>query len=727
MKSPFRSDSRLVAQVLRGRADRYEPLVERYLPAVRAVAYGRVGNAADTDDVAQEAFVRAYEKLGELRDPDKFGPWLMSIARNCAVRVAERRGRERPLSPEQVEAAPADTPDIAKRERAAIVREHLAELPEPAREVLLLHYFAGHSTREIAGLLDLSQAAVLKRLQRARAELGVSLLGELGDDVSATSDVAQHAARITALATAAAAYNATTGGSVATAATAVPLLVKGTAAIVAAAAISAGAMFIAVSMPPNQGESATQPASPPIGDVVPPQSSAPVADAYNEPVADPLVVAQAPAESGVASDATTLEDATVETSPDASEVQSEETTHSLSGLWRFRVGDDDQDTLTDYGFMEITQTGSEFNYALAEDLPGDFNSGVGTVSGNRVTLIVSEQVVQQNASVTLSGEVNETWDEAVLRGALSDPSIPSGVVRIELERAEQREVDQHLLTATFRDEVEAMFDALRTWRAEHDGVYPDADTAKEVYGAVLPDDKVKREIAYAAVPTKLAYPEGLPRAENLRSDSTFYPDLPLPDRLVLLEQTLERAWDGGVGRLLEPVLAVRYPEHRLAYNAFDASGVVDARWDETDEVPAAQQPALRAACANNLKQLGLSGKMFVSEFRDYWPPGFNALYPNYLPDPNVLRCPAAAEPEISYELMFPAFSEDYMLAIGADYLGVDLEDVNKWSLESVVPYAFEKHDCATPGVRNVLFMDGHVTAMRDEDFEERVAPFFDYR
>ena len=79
-----RSDEKAVCMALAGRRDAFGLLVSRYLPLVYAVAYARVGNAADAEDVAQETFLRAFQGLESLHEQRKFGAWLLTIARNTA-------------------------------------------------------------------------------------------------------------------------------------------------------------------------------------------------------------------------------------------------------------------------------------------------------------------------------------------------------------------------------------------------------------------------------------------------------------------------------------------------------------------------------------------------------------------------------------------------------------------------------------------------------------------
>ncbi len=203
MGTAIATDRDLVRDVLNGKRHAFTTLTERYISSAHAVARARLGRAAEVDDAVQEAFLRAFERLGTLRDPAKFGPWLLTIARHEAIRLATQRIKSNPLD-DSTATDDATTPDIEQREMNALLRDHVMKLSEPAREVLLLHYFAGKSTREIAVLLEVRRAAVLKRLQRARELLAESLLTDLESTRPSRDSLAKQAARIAALTTTAA-------------------------------------------------------------------------------------------------------------------------------------------------------------------------------------------------------------------------------------------------------------------------------------------------------------------------------------------------------------------------------------------------------------------------------------------------------------------------------------------------------------------------------------------
>ena len=174
------SDEELIRRVLAGRRESFGILVERYMPTVHAIAYAHTGRSADAEDVAQEAFIRGLQSLPTLHDPHKFGAWLAGITRNVAsvaARTAARRNalHERLHSPIALD----PVPELERNEMHDLLRAQVMALDEAPREILLLHYFAGKSVREIAEVMDISLEAAKKRLQRAREQLGENLMNQL--------------------------------------------------------------------------------------------------------------------------------------------------------------------------------------------------------------------------------------------------------------------------------------------------------------------------------------------------------------------------------------------------------------------------------------------------------------------------------------------------------------------------------------------------------------------
>jgi RNA polymerase sigma-70 factor, ECF subfamily len=145
-------------------------LYDRYGRVVHAILLSRLP-PAEVDDVVQEVFLTALDKLGRLRDPGAFGPWLAAIARNRAT----DRHRRRPHHLELAEDAAAEAP--ASPEAYAVMAA-LRTLPETYRETLVLRLVEGMTGPEIAARTGLTHASVRVKLHR-----GMKLLRErLGGD-----------------------------------------------------------------------------------------------------------------------------------------------------------------------------------------------------------------------------------------------------------------------------------------------------------------------------------------------------------------------------------------------------------------------------------------------------------------------------------------------------------------------------------------------------------------
>jgi RNA polymerase sigma-70 factor (ECF subfamily) len=137
-----------------------------------------LGDLAEAEDVAQEAFVIAYRSLGTWRGDGPFGAWVARIAVRLAVRRAARR---RPVAwigtsdPERIEAAAGHAPDPARlalaREHDAAVRAAVAGLDEPYRETIALRFFAERSLAEIAALTGRPLGTVKTHLHRGLLKL----------------------------------------------------------------------------------------------------------------------------------------------------------------------------------------------------------------------------------------------------------------------------------------------------------------------------------------------------------------------------------------------------------------------------------------------------------------------------------------------------------------------------------------------------------------------------
>jgi RNA polymerase sigma factor (sigma-70 family) len=171
----------------------YGRLVDGTRNLVCSIALGIVRDLATSEDVAQEVYLAAWQGLGKLRNPSSFLPWLRQLTRNRSHDQVRRRARRR--SDEGAADALADPrPDagaqLLAREEQTALAEALAQLPEAAREVVTLFYREGRSTLQVAELLGVSEAAVKKRLQRAREDLRAATLERLGESLQRTAPAA---------------------------------------------------------------------------------------------------------------------------------------------------------------------------------------------------------------------------------------------------------------------------------------------------------------------------------------------------------------------------------------------------------------------------------------------------------------------------------------------------------------------------------------------------------
>ncbi len=161
-------DERLVGQVLGGEPAAFRLLVRRHADGVAAIAHGFGVDRNASDDVLQDVFAAAYERLGQLRDPSRFGGWLHEIARNrCRRHVAREAKRPdadaAPIPEGAVAATAADRAPESDAIAAALER-----LPAHFRVALELRHVDGLGLAEIGARLGLEVNGVNARLYRAR-------------------------------------------------------------------------------------------------------------------------------------------------------------------------------------------------------------------------------------------------------------------------------------------------------------------------------------------------------------------------------------------------------------------------------------------------------------------------------------------------------------------------------------------------------------------------------
>lgn len=162
------SDAELIARCRAGDHEAWRELVERYSRYVYAITQAFRLSQQDAEDVFQDTFARAYERIDSLRDDAAFRPWLASLTRRLCIDRIRATGREQPLEDPDLEAAD-DT--IDQLTEALAVHEALAELPERCREVLDRFFARDESYRMIAEELDLPSGTIASRISRCLAQL----------------------------------------------------------------------------------------------------------------------------------------------------------------------------------------------------------------------------------------------------------------------------------------------------------------------------------------------------------------------------------------------------------------------------------------------------------------------------------------------------------------------------------------------------------------------------
>jgi len=178
-----RTDEQLAAAASRGSEEAFGELVSRYERPLYGLVLRIVRRPDVAEDVAQEAFVKAWKALGRFDPTRKFSSWLFKIGHNAALDALRRRGEE-PLSLDAPVADDAPAPQLPADEKAESPEERatfraagraleaaIAELRPQYREILLLRFAEGLAYDEIADVMELPLGTVKVHIFRARKEL----------------------------------------------------------------------------------------------------------------------------------------------------------------------------------------------------------------------------------------------------------------------------------------------------------------------------------------------------------------------------------------------------------------------------------------------------------------------------------------------------------------------------------------------------------------------------
>ena len=168
-------DRSWVLKSKKGKAGAFDQLVVKYQKPLYLLVLKMVGNPADAEDVAQEAFIRAFRSLDRFDSERPFQPWLYRIAINLALTAINRRKQHASVTLEDAEImgdpVASDPPNRDMEELGQVALRASKSLPEDHRAVLLLRVQEGLSYDQIAEVLEIPIGTVMSRLNRARCKL----------------------------------------------------------------------------------------------------------------------------------------------------------------------------------------------------------------------------------------------------------------------------------------------------------------------------------------------------------------------------------------------------------------------------------------------------------------------------------------------------------------------------------------------------------------------------
>ncbi len=174
-------DAQLIDRILDGDDAAFAELVEKYQKQVHALAWRKIGDFHIAEEITQDTFLKAYQKLGTLKKPQRLASWLYVIAANrCSTWLRKKHLRAQLLA--KRDDAPSENTTysahiLAENERISaetqrdVVKKLLAKLEESERTVMTLHYFGEMSCTEIGAFLGVSGNTVKSRLRRAQQRL----------------------------------------------------------------------------------------------------------------------------------------------------------------------------------------------------------------------------------------------------------------------------------------------------------------------------------------------------------------------------------------------------------------------------------------------------------------------------------------------------------------------------------------------------------------------------
>lgn len=182
-------DTELIGMVANGNLSAFEVLIDRYKDMVFTLCVRIIRNAEDAEETAQDVFLKAYQKLAEFEGKSKFSTWLYTIAYRSAI----SKIRKKQLPTNSID--DTDTHEVVisdsmtqlellqEKDRKYYVQQALGNMEEDESALLTLYYLQELSVKEVAEIMDLTEANVKVKLFRARKRLHIELQNLLSDEL----------------------------------------------------------------------------------------------------------------------------------------------------------------------------------------------------------------------------------------------------------------------------------------------------------------------------------------------------------------------------------------------------------------------------------------------------------------------------------------------------------------------------------------------------------------
>ena len=175
----------LVRRMKKGDRAAFDELYEQYYDRLYRTACMITGNRADGEDVTQETFIKAYLNCDKLKKDEQFRYWLYRILNRTAWQVAKKHAKERPEERilELADTSTADSPTVKvlQDEQERAIAEAVRQLEYRQRTTVILYYFNGLGTKEIARVMECMEGTVKSRLFTARKNLRALLSDEFSN------------------------------------------------------------------------------------------------------------------------------------------------------------------------------------------------------------------------------------------------------------------------------------------------------------------------------------------------------------------------------------------------------------------------------------------------------------------------------------------------------------------------------------------------------------------